>query len=138
MSNVSNKVFSHTHYGVSTIAAVLYAIAWLLGNQVRAADDTSMAVLPALVVTGHQIVTATLEPVIVTGYRPQAASQYAMLSPVIVRASRNSEHAEGPTMQPAVATGSFPVVSASRVDSTGRSKGVIAKVRNWVVSALLK
>jgi hypothetical protein len=135
MSNVSNKVFSHTHYGVSTVAAVLYAIAWLLGNQVRAEVATDTAVLPALVVTGHRIM-ATLEPIVVTGHRTQETTRYAMLAPVIVHASRDAASVAG-SVQPAVMTSSLPVVSASS-DSTPRGKGLLAKVSNWVVSALLK
>jgi hypothetical protein len=135
MSNVSNKVFSHTHNGVSTIAAVVYAIAWLLGNQVRAEVTTETAVLPALVVTGHRIV-ATLDPIVVTGHRSEVSTRYATLAPVIVHASRDVGSVAG-SVQPAVMTSSLPVISASS-DSTPRGKGLIAKVSNWVVSALLR
>ncbi len=140
MSNVSNKVFSHTHYGVSTVAAVLYAIAWLLGNQVRAEVGVNTVVLPAVIVTAQRPITtvATLEPVVVVGYRSQIQAHIAMLAPVIVSASRDASSVNAPTMKPAVLTSSLPVVSASNVASTPRSKGLVAKVSNWVLGALLK
>jgi hypothetical protein len=137
MSNVSNKVFSHTHYGVSTIAAVLYACAWLLGNQVRAEIASDTAVLPAIVVTGHQLVTTTLAPIVVTGYRTHETERYATLAPVIVHATRDTASVVASTVRPVVATTGFPIVSASS-DSAPRGKGLIAKARNWLASALLK
>ena len=140
MSNVSSKVFSHTHYGVSTVAAVLYAIAWLLGNQVRAEVGVNAVVLPAVIVTAQRPITtvATLDPLVVVGYRSKVQAHIAMLAPVIVSASRDATRVDAPTIQPAVLTSSLPIVSAGNTDSTLRSKGLIAKVSNWVLGALLK
>lgn len=132
MGHASKKIFSHTHYGVSTVAAVLYAIAWLLGNQVRADVGAPSTVLPAVVVTAQRMVesVATLDAVTVTAKRETAVERFAMLDPVFVFASRDvSADAQA---QPAVLAASHASVSAPR------TKGFVATARAWLVGALLK
>jgi len=140
MSNVSNKVFSHTHYGVSTVAAVLYAIAWILGNQVRAEPGVASPVLSAVVVTASRAIASvsTLEPVVVTGYRSQDQTRYAMLAPVIVRAAREVSDVDRTKSQPALLNTNLPVVNAASAKRPSHDKGLIAKVSHWMLSARLK
>jgi hypothetical protein len=141
MSQASNKFFTHTHYGVSTVAAVLYAIVWLLGNQVHAEVGAETRMLPAVVVTAQRAsaTTTMLDPVVVVGHRDQSQARFAMLPPVIVTASRDVATAS--TMRPTAFAASAPAISAVAAEAashTTRSKGVIAKVRYWFASASIK
>jgi hypothetical protein len=134
MGHASKKIFSHTHYGVSTVAAVLYAIAWMLGNQVRADAGDEAIVLPAVFVSAPRLVesAATLDPVTVTATRESDAVHYAMLDPVFVFASRDVESADV-SVQPAVLT----ATSASMAGAP-RNRGFVSNLRSWMVNALLQ
>lgn len=134
MGHASKKIFSHTHYGISTVAAVLYAIAWLLGNQVRADVRTPSTVLPAVVVTAQRMVesVATLDAVTVTAKRESAVERFVTLEPVYVFASRDSATGDA-YPQPAVLT-----ASNIAMESAPRKKGFVSRVRAWMVNALLK
>ena len=133
MGHASKKIFSHTHYGVSTVAAVVYAIAWMLGNQVRADVVEESIVLPAVFVSAPRLVesAATLDPVTVTATRDSDA-RYATLDPVFVFASREVESADT-SAEPAALT-------ATSVSSVGapRKKGFVSNLRSWMVNALLQ
>jgi len=130
MSNVNSKVFSHTHYGLSTVAAVLYGIAWLMGTRVHAEAVNEPTVLPAVIVTAQRAVPAVLDPIVVVAQRPQT-ERYATLDPVVVTAKRDNASA-----QSAILIGTLPVASTAKPKA--QRKTVVAQVRNWVAASLLK
>jgi len=133
MGYASKKFFGHTHYGISTVAAVLYAIAWMLGNQVRA-DSNEQFVLPAVIVTAQRAAesVAMLDPVLVTAAREPTAERYTMLDPVFVFASRDVG-AAGSADEPSA------ILAASHSQAgTPRTKSFFGTMRSWVVNALIK
>lgn len=132
MSNAS-KLFDQMHYGVSTLAAVLYAMGWALMNQVHA-QDANQAMLPAVVVSASRTMPeqVTLEPVVVSAVRERPAN-YTMLEPVVVLAVRDAAalaQRESPS----------PVVSKKIVEfsaETGRTtnaKDLAMRARHWFTS----
>ena len=134
MSNAM-KISTVTHYGLSTAAAVLYAIGWLLASRVQAEVSTDQPMLQAVVVTAQrEVPVAKLAPVVVVASREVS---YATLSPVVVSASRDVYTANAPTLQPAVYTSAKPLVSVASAD-VGKKKGVVARMRTWLAAALIK
>ncbi|HTE42154.1 MAG TPA: hypothetical protein VK629_15115 [Steroidobacteraceae bacterium] len=129
MNKVTAKVLNPTHYSVSTAAAVVYALVWLLGTRTEAevpqAPMQTAAVLEAVVVTAKQDIM--LDAVIVTAKAERVA---ATLAPVIVAAklepgSRNSSNTS--------ASGS---VQASTGHATPR-QGLAVNVGRWLRGVLL-
>jgi hypothetical protein len=131
MSKAASKIFSHTHYAVSTVAAVLYGVAWLLGNNVRAQNPLEPAMLSPVVVTAKRE-PIVLDAIVVTAKRA-LPEQVAMLAPVYVTASRDArvDAAERET----VASAGMPFIASN--DAQPRV-GVVRKARNWVLATLMK
>jgi len=111
----------NTHYAVSTFAAVLYALIWLLANGAHAEGTQSapIATLPAIVVTAYR--PAVLSELVVVGYRE---GTIATLDPVVVMAQREPEQRVAATVR--------------SKDKSGSRGGYFARVRNWFGGALLK
>jgi hypothetical protein len=117
----------HTHYTVSTAAAVVYALVWLLSNGAHAETSNRQAafVLPPVVVTAYP----NLMPEVVVVGKREPRETVAVLDAVVVTAKRDND-----TRVAAIAAGnSAPIASAS-----GTRVGSFAKVRNWFRATLAK
>lgn len=109
------------HYALSTFAAVLCALVWLLANRAHAEDaKLPVATLPAIVVTAYRP-PAVLPKVVVVGYRETAT---ATLDPVVVTARREPEQQVAANVR--------------SKDKSGSHGGYFARVRHWFNGALLK
>src|SRR5262245_61966086 len=110
----------NTHYAVSTFAAVVYALVWLLTSGAHAAtpsapEQAEQITLPAVVVSASRIVL----PEVVVAAKREMQVAVAMLEPVVVVGSRES--------------------GQTRIAANDRTKtGVGAKFRSWFRAALAK
>ena len=110
----------NTHYAVSTFAAVLYAVIWLLSSGAHAEPANAQvahSMLPAIEVTAYR---TTLPELVVVGKR-DATMSVAMLEAVVVTG-------KSAAMDTRVAAANIGYVPA-RV-------GYVAKMRSWVKSTL--
>jgi hypothetical protein len=113
----------NTHYMVSTFAAVVYALVWMLSNGVHAetsAANAEHAVLPAIVVTATY--PDVLPALVVVGTR-DASMSIATLDAIVVTGKQVARVANAGYNSPATNNGRVNYVS---------------KVRSWVRSTLAK
>jgi hypothetical protein len=116
----------NTHYMVSTFAAVLYALVWMLSNGVHAENavvSSARTVLEPIYVTANA--PARLAPIVVVGTR-DASMTVETLEAIVVTGKQDAERV-------AVNGYGSPITAA-----TSARVGYIAKVRSWVRSALAK
>ncbi|MBC7982332.1 MAG: hypothetical protein H7Y02_00605 [Candidatus Obscuribacterales bacterium] len=125
MSNAINKLFGPSHYAVSTVAAVAYAVLWLVSA--RANPTTEYPVLEAVVVTAKRDIqnTALLAPVVVKASRDLNVS-VALLDEVVVVGYRK------------VAMNDGDVRGGGVTQSPAQQRPWFTKAHHWIVSALLK
>src|SRR5882724_1235687 len=116
-----------THYAVSTFAAVVYAVVWLVSGRAHAENSITQTTMPEVVVTGHREVSQHEVPEIVVWGKREATSTVAMLE-VVVYGTR-----EMPDTQVAAPTSSGNALSA-KVKAQG---SWVAKARHWLQTALV-
>ncbi len=123
-----------THYAVSTFAAVVYAVVWLLASGAHAESkvQAEYTVLPELIVTGHRSDNyAMLPAIVVEGVRDTVAST-VVLDPIVVTGQQDSDGVR------VAATNVGYTVPAAGFSANTKHYGYVAKVNNWLRAALLK
>jgi hypothetical protein len=124
MMKTQSKLFTPTHYGLSTVAALIYAMVWLVGARTQAgvpAPTQIVAVMDAVVVTAHRV--PVLEPVVVTANRGALPAQ---LQPVVVVAKLEASRAYTRSSR------------GKRFQATaGRRTGSAPSVSRWLRGVLL-
>ena len=118
----------HTHYAVSTAAAVVYALVWLLTNGAHAEGTRDQSVvrqteyvMPAVVVTAYENLLPAVEVV-------AKRESVAVLDAVVVTAKRESGER----------VAAIPTGHAAPVATSTARVGHFAKVRNWFRATIAK
>jgi len=116
----------NTHYAVSTFAAVVYAVVWLVSGRAHAENSLAQTATPEVVVTGHREVSQHEIPEIVVWGRREATSSVTMLE-VVVYGTR-----ETPDSQVASTS------TGNGLSAKAKAQGSwVAKARHWLQTALV-
>jgi hypothetical protein len=125
MSNVIVSKAKNTHYAVSTFAAVVYGLVWLLATRAHA-EMSIEAAMPEVLVTAKRELPATDMPeVIVWGKREVAVP--TPMEEIVVSAKRET------TTDPRIAANTSTTHSA-----TAKAADWMSRTRHWLRTALLK
>jgi hypothetical protein len=127
MSSVAIVRAKNTHYAVSTFAAIVYAVVWLMANDARAAaSTTAQETLPEVVITASR--DLALPEFVISAQREPAARSAAVLGEVVIYGRRES----------AVGEKVASAVSSTPIKASAKGGTWISKARHWLQSALLK
>ena len=125
MSNAIVSNAKNTHYAVSTFAAVVYGLVWLLANRAHAETPVAAAMPEVLVTAKREIPQTEIPEVIVWGKRETAAP--TAMEEIVVTAKRESAN-----------DARIAAVSGASAVTTKASAGWFSQARQWVRSTLLK
>jgi hypothetical protein len=128
MSNVIVNNAKSTHYAVSTFAAVVYALVWLVSNRAHAETSTASAAMPEIVVTGKRVAMQTDIPEIVVWGKREVATP--VMTEIVVWGKRETSNND---QRVAAAATNSPVVA-----SASASGGLLSRARHWLQTALLQ
>jgi len=127
MSNAIVNSAKNTHYAVSTFAAVVYALVWMLSGRAHAETQLAQVSIPEIVVTGHREVVQSDIPEIVVWGKREAATVVAMQE-IVVWGNR-----ETTTDAPRIAAATSNVYASGDTKSNG---SWVSKARRWLQTAL--
>lgn len=125
MSNAIVSKAKNTHYAVSTFAAVVYGLVWLLSNRAHA-EMTVEAAMPEVLVTAKRELPQTDMPEVIVWGKRETAAPTAM-EEIVVTAKR-----ENASDQRIAANAS------STHGVTSKAADWMSKTGHWFRTALLK